>query len=494
MRPCLALAAFLLLSALPARGEEEETADRWARLGAQAVERLHELAAFCVTTQLFAARAEVYEDVLAFDPDDAEARRWLRYERAEDGTWTRPRPYVKPKDRSRHRDSFEERRTAWRRWFEAEATPLLDAATAAGDVRLRSRILALAVHVVPDSEALRLENDEVAVEVDGRRTWILEESQRARERRPKLLQTGRDAVQEVPPPRRGPLVPEDDADAFAWGRVRVGTHVRVLGTPDTEEMGTQYRYCEACWPTVREALDLDALAWASIDAPLRGTTVYVLSSVESGNAFLRRIDGIPAGFLEFVLPMAATWVPTRRAIVVKADQPLVRLEGGPKQIIGAMEARLFGFHDERAWAGEALAHYLVHLVTGTRLLSSVARIESRYGRATEPETPDAARQMGQDSWLLRGLALVSGEGKPNLHLLAGKHLNDLTVDDVLYSYCIVAYLVEGRPETCVPFFRAVGAAQNADLEPLVVEHLGYDVATLESRVRRWLEETTGEAR
>lgn len=477
----------LLLAAGPARGEDETAPARWRRLAAEAVERLHDLARACASARLYAARAEVYEDVLAFDPDDEVARKWLRYRRAKDGTWARPDKYVPPKDRSRRRETYEEGRAAWRAWFEPAATALLDAAADAGDVALRSRILAVAVRVLPDSEALRLENAETAVEADGKRVWILDETACARERRPELFAAVKQAVEDAPAPQTGDLRPEDDAGGVRFGRALVGPHVRVLGTPKAKEMDRQYRFDEACYTAFDRGLGPDPAAWSLIHAQVDGVTVWVFDDLEEGNAFLARQPGATEEFRRFAAPLAGMWVPGRKGILVKSPDPLVRLEAGPKQVLGMMSFTLFHFGEKRAWAGEGLSQYLAYLVTGTHLIASVAEDRSGYG-TSDGETTPMPRQMGEDDWLRRGLELIAGGKKPNLYALVGKDINDLDVNDVLYAYCIVVYLVEGRPKRCTPFFRAVGEAGNADLDPLVETALGYDVPTLEARVRRWLEE------
>ena len=155
-----------------------------------------------------------------------------------------------------------------------------------------------------------------------------------------------------------------------------------------------------------------------------------------------------------------------------------------------MSAMLFDIRGKEGWVSEGLDHYLVHLITGTRILSPVTDAKTRYGQP-QPGLPDVKpRAIDQDDWLLRGHDLVRSDEKPEFFLMAGKNVNDLTVQDVLYAYCIVAYLIEGRPKACAPFLDAVGKAENVDMEPLVQKHLGFDVATLEWRVRRWLDETT----
>ena len=87
-------------------------------------------------------------------------------------------------------------------------------------------------------------------------------------------------------------------------------------------------------------------------------------------------------------------------------------------------------------------------------------------------------------------------GVSALALIRGRLPNAFSYSVLLlmpvFGYALGAYLIEGRPKTCVPFFRAVGEAKTVDLEPIVQKHLGFDVAALEVRVLRWLEETTWE--
>ena len=493
---CRLLALLALLASCPGllRAGEDAPRVRWQRLRGESVERLHALATWCTSARLFAARAEVYERVLAFEPNDEVARQWLRYERTGDGTWRRRPDYTPPRDLSRSRDDYEKRRAAWNVWFTEEALPLVRAAKDANDVALRSRILAAAARVAPEAPSLRTENGEVLVREGNASHWLLVESRLARTRRPRLRKLARDAVAAVPDPRPGAFRAGDDAEAVAWGRVLQGARVRVLGTPDDAELVQQLAYCEACWPVYRAALDLDVPTGSALDGYARGLTVYVFDDVAAGNAFLARQPGVSARYLEFGRALAALWIPERPAVLVKARDRPARLEGGPKQVLGGMSAALLDIRGLDGWASEGLDHYLAHLITGTRILSAVTDPKSRYGQP-QPGRPDVtARAIDPDDWLQRGLALLRSGEKPEFFLLVGKSVNDLTVNDVLYGYCIVAYLIEGRPQACAPFLRAVGASQGVDLEPRVQQHLGFDVATLEARVLRWLAETTATPR
>ena len=354
--------------------------------------------------------------------------------------------------------------------------------------------IAVATRLAPDAAALHLENGEILVPTSDSSRWILVESRVARKRRRILRKTADDAIAAVPDPQPGTSISGDDAEMVEWGKILQGEHIRVLGTPNDSEMRRQYEYCEACWPVYRAALDLDPPTWSTLDRYARGMSVYVFDDIRRGNAFLARQPAVPERYREFTKTFAALWIPRRAAVLVKSGDRLARLEGGPKQILGGMSASLLDLQGKDGWASEGLDHYLVYLITGTRILSSVTDPKSRYGEA-QPGLPDVIpRSIDQDDWLRRGYALLRSEEKPDFFLMVGKNVNDLTVSDVLYGYCIVAYLLEGRPKACVPFLRAVGASENVDMEPLVQTHLGFDVAALEARVLRWLEETTSTPR
>lgn len=493
-RTVLVVVTVVLLGALLDRrvasaGDDDLTARRheWV---AGAVEELHALADWCTSARLFAARARVYETVLLFDPDDGKARRWLRYRRGHDGDWGRAPHYVPPKDRGRQRPEFEKKIQAWRVAFLGEARALLEAAIAAGEMGLQSAILRTTLRIAPHDEGFRRANGEVRSNREGKTDWILVATQTGDRRRPALRKAAREAVDAVADPRRGSLVDADRRGDVPWGPVLQGRRVRVLGTTGAQEVRRQYDYCEATWPVFRSVFRLTAPVWKTDASYARGLTVYVVRSREAGNAFLSLQPGVSERSLDFVRPLVGAWIPGQAALVVKAPVPVIRLECGPKMILSGMCRRTFGITVNRAWASEGLAHYLTHLITGTRFICSVRDRKSRYAEP-QPALPEyGVSTPNRDDWLLAGRDLLASEKKPDLFLMIGKDVNTITPDEVLYGYCIVAYLIEGRPDACVGFFRDVGQAETVDLEPIVKRRLGLDVSTFEARVLRWLDETT----
>ena len=97
--PTLWAVTGLLLTALLLAGEGTLLGD------------LEELADWCAKAKLYRARQEVSEAILHVDPDHAEARKWLKYRRAKDGTWERSKNFKPARDlASKRRPEFEARR------------------------------------------------------------------------------------------------------------------------------------------------------------------------------------------------------------------------------------------------------------------------------------------------------------------------------------------------------------------------------------------------
>ncbi len=65
----------------------------------------------------------------------------------------------------------------------------------------------------------------------------------------------------------------------------------------------------------------------------------------------------------------------------------------------------------------------------------------------------------------------------------------MTTEDVLYSYVLAMFLTEGHHEKLEAFLPALASAKGVDFDLAFAEHLGFDVKTVERRLRRWLNET-----
>ena len=73
-----------------------------------------------------------------------------------------------------------------------------------------------------------------------------------------------------------------------------------------------------------------------------------------------------------------------------------------------------------------------------------------------------------------------------LATVLGRDLSTMGVEDVLVSYALAAFLVEGRPEATPVLLKAVG--QNVPPADAIQSALGLTVPELQERLVRWLSE------
>jgi hypothetical protein len=319
---------------------------------------------------------------------------------------------------------------------------------------------------------------------------VLAESQVAKARRLQLERIGLAAGQEVPEPQFEEPRPGESPEGIEWGQVLTGPHVRVVGTASPPEMDLHYTYCEAIWAVLRATLSLDDEPNGP-GAESERLTVYVTKSAEAGNRFLRALPRVEPQMLARLVAASSVRLPGGSAVLVKDGSRPWRLEAGAKELVALAVARALGVTDEDAWLAEALAHYVTYRVTGTRQAHR-AGDGTETGAAEWLGSPGASVNLAvTDDWLGAGHDLCTSTRRPDLLAMAAKDLSTITPDEVLLGYCLVAYLVEGRPEECTEVFRAVGRTPPETLEQVLVEHLGHDLPTLEARLVRWLAETTG---
>ena len=70
--------------------------------------------------------------------------------------------------------------------------------------------------------------------------------------------------------------------------------------------------------------------------------------------------------------------------------------------------------------------------------------------------------------------------------LLSKNLNQMTIEDLLHSYMLAAYLIEGRPDDVVKLLRSFG--EKIPPAQAVGEVLDMTLPGLETRVVRWARE------
>jgi hypothetical protein len=127
---------------------------------------------------------------------------------------------------------------------------------------------------------------------------------------------------------------------------------------------------------------------------------------------------------------------------------------------------------------------MVHELVGTRLTWFFDT------RGYQPQTATglwSRLQAPEADWFSVASELFEAEGTPSLVFLLGREINDMREQDVLVSYILAAYLLEGHPQQTPLLLTRLGQGRH----PVRVfeETLGYPIHTIEARLHRWLLET-----
>ena len=441
--------------------------------------KLHDMAKYCTSRKLFGARYDVYELVIEIWPEDEAARKSNGYTDTGSG-WSkegRKRPRNLSASGMPALKALQDETATWYMQAIAEATRELPPGMAAA---WRARSVGTAARIAPTNEELRAKNGEVKGKgADGKRGWILVESQNSRKRRKKLLAAGQKALKSAPKPKKDTARDFEKSSTVNWTTVIKGKHGRLTGTTEPAELAQILRNVDATFPF------FDA-AFGRTPAPIPGLTIHVVDNIGTGNVYLgdQKVD---QQWLRFVTPLIACWVPKTNRVMVKSPDAETRLEAAPRQVNAALMSRRFNIHSKMGWAVEGFGLYLTWHIAGTRRINSVR--ESQYGE--QQEKVDLAKRLKETEtdWVAEARALVNGPHAPDLRLLLGKTVNTMTPEDILYSYALAMWLTEGHRDKLGGFLPAVAGVKDADFDLAFAEHLGFDVASAERRVKRWLNET-----
>jgi hypothetical protein len=441
------------------------------------VSDLEAVAARCNRGGLFRTRNEIYELILTFDPDHAAARKWLKYKR-QDGRWVRAGRYKPPRNLAKQ--GLDEADAALREVgeaFAARVTGELAAPLAGPDGTLRPEVVRAVLRVAPDREDLRRANGEV-LSADG--AWMLKESVRALARRSELAMIATQAVTEATAPVVARPAREENQARVGWTRILQGRHVRLLGTPTAEELERCERHVEASFRLFGAA--------AGVSPPAgRGLTMYVLATATERAMLLTNHPDSNPKYKEYGLGVHSSWLPKGRALWIMDGRAPKRLEWCVRQAVGYQLGHAFGVRGKKGWAFEGFGLYLGHLLTGTRSTYFIRR--TKYGEKRESGDKDLWGRLvepGAD-WHAEARVLLAGPRRPDLRLLLGKDVNQMDTEEMLYSFVLAAYCLEGRERDVAPLLRAFGK-EKLPPDDAVRKGLGLGIGDLEQRVRRWLDE------
>ena len=176
--------------------------------------------------------------------------------------------------------------------------------------------------------------------------------------------------------------------------------------------------------------------------------------------------------------IAGTW-----KVALFEPDPARLLDCGVRHSIAHLLFRAFNLNTDKAWIFEGFGLYLTRETCGTRL----TWFSSGSGSANEGKNSVRGKLMAKDAnWMNAALQVLAKENPPDLGKVLQADLAKLSVDEVLVSYALAAYLIEGRSSSVPAVLKSVGEG-TASAEALQ-SALGMSVPELQARLTQWLKE------
>lgn len=468
-----ALALFLFPAHAPAIGsspaadgfEEIHAAARTALVG-----RLLVLAQWCHDNELFEDRDRAWRAVIEIDTDNLEARKGLRYARNADGSWKEPAPRPAKNRNPAALDKLSAKR--------AEAIgPFRDAMLA----EIEKDKVSLEVRKGVFNEILTIDPDDEAVhhlmgESRGEAGWVLNETATGKTRRG-ALKAAIEAAKATTP-KSNPATPTDDDKALfsTWNCGAEIENVRVLATGDATQ-------CEK----ISKGCVVTAAAYEAVfgtpPSYSPGFTIYVVAKPGEKEAFIGKIPGIDDAQRAVLKRTIGGGIPGTWKIAVFEPEPSRMLDCSVRHALAHLLYRGFKIGTNNAWAFEGVGLYLTREICGTRL----TWFASGKGVAGEGKNSPRGKLMAASSnWMNEALQTLSKDPAPDLAKVLDVDLPNMSVDDMLISYALAAYLVEGRPQETPAVLKAIGEGSKS-AEALHAA-LGLTVPELQQRLAQWLKE------
>ncbi|MCE9595957.1 MAG: hypothetical protein K8S98_17345 [Planctomycetes bacterium] len=461
-----ALCAF----AMPTAQEPTDWQSERLALLAKSVSNLESLADWCNGNEVFVERDRLFNVILRIDPDNYRAHKGLKHVQMRDGKWVPPEKVVVSKN-------FNPGMAA--KFPERMRTTLQPTCDGLLELVDRFKLEGLDRDVVY-TDVLGFDPDHARVHAERGETkvgeaWVLRETAAAKERRPELKSLVRAVIADAPKVEDFEPGEADRALGVAW-TVAVRTPiVRVVSTGGRDDAVKLATYASATAGLFRELFDAKVVEKLQM-------TIYVVSSPEERKRFLENHPSIKpeerAG-LEKMISIGLNIAGDFLLFTSNAEQ---RLDTVVRQTLSHLLVCGLGVAPDRGWAFEGFGMYLTRELTGTRM--------TWY---TLPSKADPAQRelrnrlvASKANWMNDAHEMLEGPRKPDLREMLTKDVDALSIEDLLYSYVLAAYVLEARAPDAAKILRGLGSDEAP--ETVLATTLGFDLATTDRRVRRWLSE------
>jgi hypothetical protein len=445
--------------------EDAHIAARSALVG-----RLLSLALWCNDNELFEDRDRAWRAVIEIDTDNMEARKGLRYARNVDGSWKEPAPRPAKNRNPAALDKLSAKRAEAIGPFRDSMLAEIEKDKVPADVR--KSVFNEILTVDPDDESVH----KLMGEARGESGWVLNETVTGKTRRGALKAAIEAAKASTP--KSSPATPNDDDKALssAWNCGAEIENVRVLATGDASQ-------CEK----ISKGCVVTAAAYESVfgmpPSYSPGFTIYVVAKPGEKEAFIGKVPGLDDAQRAVLKRTIGGGIPGTWKIAVFEPEPSRMLDCSVRHALAHLLYRGFKIGTSHAWVFEGFGLYLTREICGTRL----TWFASGKGVAGEGKnSPRGKLMVATSNWMNEALQTLSRDPAPDLAKVLEVDLPNMSVDDMLVSYALAAYLVEGRPQETPAVFKAVGEGSKS-AEALHTA-LGLTVPELQQRLTQWLKE------
>ncbi|MFN0009941.1 MAG: hypothetical protein ACKVXR_18770 [Planctomycetota bacterium] len=434
------------------------------------VTRLLELAKWCNQNQLFEERDRVWRAVIALEPDNLDARKGLRYARNVDGSWKEPSPRpAKNMNAAALKDLPEKRAQAVRPFAEAILPPIQ------GEFvphETRRSVLAEILSVDPDDPEARALLGEIKTE----KGWVLKETVAGKTRRADI-RAAVEAARAAPPGILPASATADEKKLFdKWKSGAQSGTVRVIGTGDAKACEDMANQCRITGAVFQAVLGVEP-PWAE------DFGMFLVAGSGEKDAFVAALPNLEDAQKDSLKKTIGGGVPGSWKIALFEPDETKRRDCGVRHALAHLLNRGFEIETAHAWIFEGLGLYLTREICGTRLTWFC----TGTGVTNQAKNSPRGRLItGDVNWMNEAYTVLTREKPADLATVLGRDLTTMGIDDVLVSYALAAFLVEGRSDAIPALLKAVG--EDAAPADAIRTALGMSVPELQLRLVRWLSE------
>jgi hypothetical protein len=431
------------------------------------IEGLLALAVWANEGQLFAQRDLVWRSVLALEPENAEARKGLRYARDGAGNWKEPAPRDAKDLNAALLPEFVERRTAVVAAWRTALLAALDRDHA--DPPRREAAFAEILKIDPDDPVIHGMRGEERV--NG--AWVLVETSSSLARRAALRTWIEEGRSGPPLAEAVQATPEDQALLPAWKVAFAGEGMRVLSQTSEAEVREMLQAQHTARRLLSRICGKDVAPWP-------GFTAFVLPEAADREKIL---SGIP----ECTEAQKKEWksavgfgIPGRAVVVLWDKDGKRRMDCFVRHLLASCFHSTYHIDHLQGWVVDGLGIYLTNELLGTHFTWFTPP------KAGEKNALRTRLASAKTNWMAEAQKLAASDAAPHLADVLVKDLAAMKTEEMLISFAFAAYLVEGLPQLLPEYLERVGAGGNG-VETLCTI-AGRPLPEIEARFVRWLGE------